>query len=197
MSDWLGMSARPQAPRPELRARVLGRALERQRVRGVRWRGGAGLAVAAVMVLIAGAVWGYRALTTLRGERDRLWAEVQAARDSLSYVVGTTSRVIQIPVSTNGRVGAITIFADRTKHRWLVRCEGLAPNEPDQSYQLWFITDKGMRSAAVMPMNTDTPMVLALDMPGDSSRVLGAAMSIEARQGASAPTGPMVFHLTL
>jgi len=34
-------------------------------------------------------------------------------------------------------------------------------------------------------------------MPPDSSRVMGAAMSIEARQGSAEPRGPMVFHLTL
>jgi anti-sigma-K factor RskA len=133
----------------------------------------------------------------LEGERARLLAELQAARDSLSFIMGTSSRVIQIPVSTNGRVGAVTIFADSVKHRWLVRCEGLAPNARGQSYQLWFLTNKGARSAAVMAMDTDTPMVLALDMPPDSSRVMGAAMSIEARQGSAEPRGPMVFRLTL
>ena len=194
MSDWLGMAARPRAPRRELKAQVLARARER-RGRGGRWS--VRLAAAAGLLLVAGGAWSYRAVTALQAERDRLLAALQGARDSLGYVVGTTSRVIQIPVSTNGRVGAVTIFADSTKHRWLVRCEGLAPNQPDQSYQLWFITDKGMKSAAVMAMDTDSPMVLALDMPQDSSRVMGAAMSIEARQGSAEPKGPMVFQLNL
>jgi len=194
MSDWLGMASRPRPPRPELKAQALARGLRRRGAR--RW--GPWLAAAAVLLVVAGgASWAYRRITQLVGERDVLVAEVGAARDSLAYLVGATSRVIQIPVSTNGQVGAITIFADSTKHRWLVRCEGLAPNEPDQSYQLWFLTDKGVKSAAVMPMNTDSPMVLALDMPGDSSRVMGAAMSIEARQGSPEPKGPMVFHLNL
>lgn len=195
MSDWLGMAARPRGPRPELKAQVLARARER-RGRGGRWS--VRLAAAAGLLLVAGGgAWSYRTVIALQAERDRLLADLQGARDSLAYVVGTTSRVIQIPVSTNGRVGAVTIFADSTKHRWLVRCEGLAPNQPDQSYQLWFITDKGMKSAAVMAMDTDSPMVLALDMPQDSSRVMGAAMSIEARQGSAEPKGPMVFQLNL
>jgi len=193
MSDWLGMSARPRAPRPELKAQVLARALARRR--GSRWS--VWLAAAAGLLLLVGGAWSYRTVIALQAERDRLLADLQGARDSLAYVVGTTSRVIQIPVSTKGRVGAVTIFADSTKHRWLVRCEGLAPNEPDQSYQLWFITDKGVKSAAVMAMDTDSPMVLALDMPGDSSRVMGAAMSIEARRGSAEPKGPMVFQLNL
>jgi hypothetical protein len=194
MSDWLGMSAPPRAPRPEVKAQVLVRAAQRRGSRGY----GPWLAAAAVLLVLAGgASWAYRRLGVLEGERARLLAELRAARDSLSFIMGTSSRVIQIPVSTNGRVGAVTIFADSLKHRWLVRCEGLAPNARGQSYQLWFLTDKGVRSAAVMAMDTDTPMVLALDMPTDSSRVMGAAMSIEARQGSAEPTGPMVFHLNL
>lgn len=195
MSDWLGMAARPRAPRPELKGQVLARALDQRRGRWRRWS--TALAVAAGLLLVAGGAWSYRTVTALQDERDSLLAALQGARDSLAYVVGATSRVIQIPVSTNGRVGAVTIFADSTKHRWLVRCEGLAPNEPHQSYQLWFLTDKGVRSAAVMAMDTDTPMVLALEMPKDSSHVMGAAMSIEARQGSAEPKGPMVFQLNL
>jgi anti-sigma-K factor RskA len=194
MSDWLGMSARPLLPRSGLKAEVLARARASRR-RSPRWPG---LAAAAALVAAGGgAWWSYTTVTRLRLERDRLVTEVAAARDSLSYLVGAGSRVIQIPVSTSGRVGAITIFADSTKRRWLVRCEGLAPNASDQAYQLWFLTDRGMKSAAVMAMDTDMPMVLALELPGDSSRVTGAAMSVEARRGATAPRGPMVFRLNL
>jgi anti-sigma-K factor RskA len=194
MSDWLGMAARPRKPRPGLKTEVLARARASRRRRS-RWPG---LAAAAALVAGGGgAWWSYSTVTRLRAERDRLVTEVAAARDSLSYLVGTASRVIQIPVSTNGRVGAITIFADSTKRRWLVRCEGLAPNASDQAYQLWFLTDRGVKSAAVMAMDTDVPMVLSLDLPGGSGRVTGAAMSIEARPGALAPTGPMVFQLNL
>jgi len=110
-------------------------------------------------------------------------------------------------VSTGGRVGAVTIFADSLRHRWLVRCDGLAPNAPDQAYQLWFITRDGMKSAALMPMDTDQPMVMALDMPrggaggaggaGVVEGVMGAALTIEPRAGSTTPRGPMVFHLLL
>src|SRR2546426_399304 len=151
MSDWLGRAARPRGPRPELKAQVLARARAR---RGRRGRWSVRLAAAAGLLLVAGGgAWSYRTVIALQAERDRLLADLQGARDSLGYVVGTTSRVIQIPVSTNGRVGAVTIFADSTKHRWLVRCEGLAPNQPDQSYQLWFITDMGMKSSASSSTN--------------------------------------------
>lgn len=195
MNDWLGMLAPPRAPRPELKERVLARALAPRR----RWV--APLAAAAVLVLVlgGGAWWAYRRIEALSAERDRLVERVRAYEDTVAtFIHGSTTHLIQIPVSTGGRVGAVTIFDDRARHRWLVRCDGLAPNARDQAYQLWFITDKGMVSAALMPMDVDEPMVMPLDMPPAAhGQVMGAAMSIEPRAGSESPRGPMVFHLEL
>jgi len=174
-------------------------------------RRGAWLGAAAVLAFLVGgggAFWAYRAIGALTAERDRLAAQVEALHDTVAtFIHGPATRVIQIPVSTGGRVGAVTIFADSLRHRWLVRCDGLAPNAPDQAYQLWFITRDGMKSAALMPMDTDQPMVMALDMPragagagagaGVVEGVMGAALTIEPRAGSTAPRGPMVFHLLL
>src|SRR5207302_7334109 len=145
----------------------------------------------------AGAYGWYRTLTTLRLERDRLARAVLSLQDTLALVRSPDAKVVWVPVTTGGRVGGVTIFADTTRHRWLVRCDGLAPNEPDQAYQIWFITDKGMRTAAIMPMDQDRPMVMALEMPTGDAHVIGAAMTIEPREGSAEPRGPMVFHQLL
>lgn len=193
MTDWLGMAAQSRSPHPELKARVLGRAIRRRRV----WP----LAAAAALLLALGGGGGYWASRTIRGlsaERDTLSARLAALQDTVNtFIHGTATRLVQVPVSTGGRLGAVTIFADTAHHRWLVRCDGLMPNEPDQAYQLWFITDKGMRTAAIMPMNQERPMVMALEMPREEVHVMGAAMSIEPRAGSAEPRGPMVFHLLL
>lgn len=192
MTDWLGMLAPARTPPPELKGRVLERALTQRR----RWP----LAVAAVLALaVAGAGWwASRTIDSLTAERDALASRVEAYQDTVStFIHGSATELIQIPVSTGGRVGAVTIFADSARHRWLVRCDGLAPNARDQAYQLWFITENGMLTAAVMPMDQDRPMVMALDMPRGGGRVMGAAMSIEPRAGSTSPSGPMVFHRML
>ncbi|HET7296569.1 MAG TPA: anti-sigma factor, partial [Gemmatimonadales bacterium] len=145
MTDWLGMLATPRTPPPELKGRVLARALVSRR----RWP----LAVAALLVAGAagGAWWARRTIDTLTLERDRLTSRVQALEDTIgTFIHGAGTELLQIPVSTGGRVGAVTIFADSVRHRWLVRCDGLAPNARDQAYQLWFITETGMETAAVM-----------------------------------------------
>ncbi len=194
MTDWLGMAASPRSPPPELKARVLARALERR-----RWMWA--LAAAALLVVLAGgggAYWASRTIRGLSAERDTLATRLAALEDTVnSFLHGTATRLVQVPVSTGGRLGAVTIFADEARHRWLVRCDGLAPNEPDQAYQLWFITDKGMRTAAIMPMDQDRPMVMALEMPAGDAQVMGAAMTIEQRAGSAEPRGPLVFHRLL
>ncbi|HEY6208938.1 MAG TPA: anti-sigma factor, partial [Gemmatimonadales bacterium] len=130
-------------------------------------------------------------------ERDRLARAVFALQDTLALVRSPDAKVVWVPVTTGGRVGGVTIFADTVRHRWLVRCDGLAPNEPDQAYQIWFITDRGMKSAALMPMDQEQPMVMALDMPKGGGKVMGAAMTIEPRVGSQEPKGRVVFHMNL
>ena len=193
MTDWLGMAASPRTPRPELKERVLARA--RAAGRRSSWQ----LAAAAALAVLVGGgtLWSVRTVRQLAAERTRLRDAVGALQDTLSLIRRPGTRVVQIPVTTGGRLGAITIFSDSATHRWLVACHGLAPNEPDQAYQLWFITEAGMRSAALMPMDDPHPMVVALDMPADAGPVMGAAMTIEARSGSREPQGPMVFRRRL
>ena len=202
MTDWLGMTPHPRAPRPELRARVLARAVRPGAGggrHGVRW---GWLAAAAGLVLALGGAAGYWAraqILALGAEQDRLAAELAAVRDTLGFVRGPATRVAWVPVTTNGRLGGVTIFADSATRRWLVRCEGMAPNEPDETYQIWFVTPAGMKRAALMTMGEEesTVMAMAFEVPDDVGSVTGAAMSIEPRGGSAEPRGPMVFHLRL
>ncbi len=186
MSDWIGMGTAPRVPRPELKARVLGRALA-TRQGSPAWA----LAAAAVVALsLAGSGLLWRRAARLEGR-------LAATRDTLDLLRRPGTRVIAIPVVVGSRTGGLTIFADSVSHRWLVTCHNLAPNAPGQAYQLWFITEQGMRTAAVMPMDGDTPMVVALEMPSGAGKVMGVAMSVEVRDGSAEPKGPMLFHVDL
>jgi len=40
-------------------------------------------------------------------------------------------------------------------------------------------------------------MLATLVLPADAGQVLGAAMSVEPRDGSPAPTGPVVFRVSL
>jgi anti-sigma-K factor RskA len=196
MTDWLGMIPGPRPPRGELRAHVLGRA---EQGPGRRAAGGT-LAAAAMlaMLLAGGGYWTWRTITALRVERDELAAALGAARDTLGFVRSAGTRVVTIPIAKEAG-GTVTILADSATRRWLVRCERMAPNAPDQTYQIWFITERGMRHAALMPMDPGQPavMTMVLAIPGDAGRVTGAAMTIEPRGGSAEPQGPLLFRVEL
>jgi len=186
MSDWLGMTSEPRAPRPELKGRVLERAFA---VRpGTPWWALAAAAALPLALIGGGLLW---------RQTNRLERGLAATRDTLDLLRNPGTRVIPIPVVVGTRTGELTIFADTVSHRWLVACHNMAPNAPGQAYQLWFVTEAGMRMAAVMPMEGDAPMVLALDMPVGAGKVMGVAMSVEAREGSAEPKGPMLFHVDL
>lgn len=190
MTDWLGMAARPRTPRPELKATVLARAFAAGR-RGVPWMP---LAAAAALVLALGMVWAGWQARQLAHERNRLAAELVAVRDTLDLVRSPGAR-LHFDVMTGGRAGTVTFFADSASGRWLVSCNGLAPNRPGETYQVWFVTAAGMRSALLMPMHDDSPMIAAVGMPDEA--VMGVAMSVEPEGGSADPKGPMLFKRML
>ncbi|HEY6222832.1 MAG TPA: anti-sigma factor [Gemmatimonadales bacterium] len=184
MTDWLGMAATPRAPRPELKDRVLRRA---QSARRMHW---SMLAAAALVgVLVGGGLFWFRAV--------RLEGSLTAARDTLDLLRQPGGQVLMIPVTTAGRPGAMTVYADSLTRRWLVTCHHLTPNQPGQAYQLWFLSGSVARPAAVMPMDHDVPMVMTLEVPPGAGKVTGLAMSVEPRAGSTAPTGPLVFRVEL
>lgn len=186
MSDWLGMTSEPRAPRPDLKGRVLERAFAVRT--GTPWWALAAAAVLPLALIGGGLLW---------RQATRLERGLAATRDTLDLLRNPGTRVIPIPVVVGARTGELTIFADTVSHRWLVACHNMAPNAPGQAYQLWFVTEAGMRMAAVMPMEGDAPMVLALDMPVGAGKVMGVAMSVEVREGSAEPKGPMLFHVDL
>src|SRR5262245_25776270 len=97
MSDWLGMSASPRSPRPELREHVLSRALRPPRV--ARWP----LAAAALLAL---------AVSALLGRHATLNTQLAALQDTLRLTRDAGPRAAYVPVTVAGREGAVTIFAD-------------------------------------------------------------------------------------
>ena len=195
MSDWLGMGAAPRTPRSGMKERVLARALAPRR--GLS-RGALALAASVVLLVAAGGYWSVREIRGLRGEVAQLSGALDRYRDTLdTFLRSPASHVLYAPVTTNGRLGAVTILTDSVSRRWLVRCEGLAPNDPDETYQLWFLTDQGPRTAGLMAMMTSDPMTMTLEVPADSAKVTGVAMSIEPRDGSTKPSGPMVFRMSL
>lgn len=185
MSDWIGMAASPRPPRPELKPVVLARAFAARRPRRWPLAAAAGIVVA---LAVSGLLW---------RRVSRLENRLAATRDTLDLIREPGSRVISIPVVIDSRPGVLSVFTDSTSDRMLVACHNFPANAPNQTYQMWFVTEQGVRTAGLMTMDEDYPMVMTLEMPEEGGKVTGFAMSVEPRGGSQAPRGPMLFHVTL
>lgn len=188
MTDWLGMSVMPRAPRPDARARVLARAFGT--APSYSWRSKLPLAIAAAaMLVVAASLFTARSVVRLRGEVAQL-------RDSLAVAAWRLpgARVVAIPVTTAGRAGAITVMADSTSKVWVITCLHLTPNVPSEAYQFWFVTNNGLENAALMPMDGPEPMAMSVSVPAGTR---GLAMSLEPRGGSPVPRGPIFFRRDL
>src|SRR5437879_10715181 len=132
MTDWLGITPRPVAPRAELRAAVLARA--RGARRRPRW---AVVRLAApVLLIVAGGWWAGVSLRRLGGRVRALETRLAAAQDTMRLLRGPGTRVVQVPVRTAGRLGSVPWFADTPAGRSYAACENRAPHRPDPAYPL-------------------------------------------------------------
>lgn len=185
MSDWIGMTVEPHTPPPDLKAQVLARAFAARRPR--RWP----LAVAAGVVLalaVSGLLW---------RRVNRLETRLAATRDTLGLIRWPGSRVTSIPVTIGTRAAVLSVFTDSTSDHMLVSCHNFPANAPDQTYQMWFVTEQGFRNAGLMTMDEDYSMVATLEMPEHAGKVTGFAMTVEPRSGSKEPRGPMLFRVKL
>jgi hypothetical protein len=190
---WLGMGASPVAPRPGLTRRFAARILDRPR----RWQVLLPSALAAAGLLLAlGLGW--------QGRRERQELEtalaarehrLMALADTLS-VLRQAQAVTQTSIAMDNYRGGLVIFRDVVSHRWGVVVHGLPPAPAGNVYQFWFITTNGMVRSVEVGATARHPAILTVGMPGDSSPVMGAALTVEPAVNRSPePRGPQLAHV--
>jgi Anti-sigma-K factor rskA len=206
--EWLPMGVKPAMVRPGFRGEIARAILTRERpVRRNRW---AVILAAASLLLTTGTLVAVTLparreatrLATLLAQRDaqisQRDSQLTVLRDTLS-VVRQSSRVLQTPITINGKSGGLVIFADDTHRRWQVVMHGLPPAPTGQAYQFWFICADGMIRDATLVGDPLRPAVYTLVLPPNSGAVLGASLTLEPAQDSAAggPKGRELAHLLL
>jgi hypothetical protein len=113
--------------------------------------------------------------------------ELNAIRDTLSAILGA-ERVLQESIKREGHVGGFLIFYDHDTERWNVVLHDLPPARRGESYQLWFITNRGLLPGPELQVNGARPTFLALPAPRPSSMVQGAVLALGAADGQAGRT---------
>jgi hypothetical protein len=133
-----------------------------------------------------------RALTTtLQARQGRL----TALEDSLSSILGA-ERVLQRPISGPGYDGGVLIFYDRDTERWNVVVHDLPPAPTGKSYQLWFLSSRGLSPGPELHPNGARPTFVALSTPSPSSDLLGAVLTLGSSAGPGTSPGVELARLT-
>ncbi|MCF2527560.1 anti-sigma factor [Yinghuangia soli] len=90
----------------------------------------------------------------------------------------------------------MTVLASREVDRMLVLADGLPPAGPARVYQVWFMTDAGVRSAGLLDETAggNASASLMADRLGDAARI---GVTLEPAGGSPAPTTRPVLVMTL
>ena len=118
-----------------------------------------------------------------------------ALADTLS-VLRQAQAVTQANISMENYRGGLVIFRDAVSHRWCVVVHGLPPAPAGNVYQFWFITTTGMVRSVEVDASAQHPAILTVGMPGESSPVMGAALTVEPAVNRSPePQGMQLAHV--
>lgn len=99
-------------------------------------------------------------------------------------------------VTTTAEGVSGTVLSSRSRDEALVLTSGLPPTDAAHEYQVWFMTDRGVRSAGLLDDSAGQGMNGRLLAPGlgDAARI---GVTLEPTGGSPVPTTPPVMVMTL
>lgn len=195
------------APSPALRTRVLERiAAERPPAaapvalrparrpsRAIWWAGWAGLAAAAVLLVVVNAELKTtrRELRTLQGRLATLQAELSQREEALRFLADPNVRYVSLGgLKPSPQASAWLLWNPGTR-QGLLLARGLPAAPPGHAYELWAIAGAEPVSAGVFSVDAGGRALLRLSpLPADHA-FDAFAVTLEPVPGVPKPTGPM------
>lgn len=180
----LAWTADQVTPPKYLRDRVLAGVRPQRRFGGYRLAI-AGLA-AACMVLLAFSFWSNSRMQTMRDQLHSLLSERDELRAAIAILSRSDTRAVQFGLAENVPHGRV--FVNRSRGVVFIGSL-LPPLSSDKTFELWLVPAKGApQPAGLFRPNASGESVNVISTPLGLRNVAAVAVSIEPRQGSSAPT---------
>ncbi|HEY3174818.1 MAG TPA: anti-sigma factor [Candidatus Polarisedimenticolia bacterium] len=122
-------------------------------------------------------------------ELTSLSRQVRAARDSIQFV--SSPGVLTVDLQGQGERArtAARVFWDRRRDQWRLYAGDLAAPAPGRTYQLWLVTDAGVKiSAGTFSAPVEAAASGTVTVPAGAGKVVAAAVTDEPEEGSSQPT---------
>jgi anti-sigma-K factor RskA len=185
--------AEPVKPPNALRERVLSSVRPARRSRS--WIPALAGLSAACVALIALSLWSSAEMRRTREELSAVTGERDELRSALEVLTRSDTRAVQFGRAENAPHGRVVV----NRAGGLVFVGSQLPALPkDRTFELWLIPAKGgPQPAGLFRPNSSGDSVHISPVPVDTSRVNAVAVSIEPRQGSSAPTTKPIIVVPL
>ena len=182
-------SAPAQGPRDEVRARVMrqagigARPPHRER-RAISLRPAWVFAALNMAVVVALLGWNFY----LNGQLNTLRRQLGKQEQYMSVLLSTTKREIVLTAQDNDPANRARAYIDPETHSMVLVIDHLPPIGPDQTYQLWLITDAGAQPSILLDVNDRGWGMTTLKVPEPQANFNAIGVSVEPAGGSQKPT---------
>jgi anti-sigma-K factor RskA len=183
----IAQSAPVQGPRDEVRTRIMqrigARPPHRER-RAISLRPAWVFAALNMAVVVALLGWNFY----LNGQLNTLRRQLGKQEQYVSVLLSTTKREIVLTAQDNDPANRARAYIDPETRSMVLVIDHLPPIGPDQTYQLWLITEAGPQPSILLDVNDRGWGMTTVKVPEAQANFNAVGVSLEPAGGSEQPT---------
>ncbi len=122
-------------------------------------------------------------------EIQQLRGQFQSQNQIVQLLQSPDVKLIHLDHTEFQPTASANLLWDNHRKQWAILTTGMKPAEPGQTYELWFVTDKGAFQAGEFDVDEKGNGSLAVNIPPNIGQLQTAAVTNEKAGGVAAPTG--------
>jgi len=124
----------------------------------------------------------------LNGQLNTLRRQLGKQEQYMSVLLSTTKREIVLTAQDNDPANRARAYIDPETRSMVLVIDHLPPIGPDQTYQLWLITDAGAQPSILLDVNDRGWGMTTLKVPEPQANFNAIGVSVEPAGGSEKPT---------